>query len=581
MALAQPGSSVGHGHGHGKQEHVGTDGTIGATSTTSGAPIGSSSNTTGGPLGSSNTAREPIGSSTTTREPIGSHGTTSGGHLRPDANPTGKEGLTTGLSDASIKSGVIGFGAGERQEHAALPTHNPTSEYMDRNQVVGGGEPGTAGMTEGQNLKSGASAQPPSGLEQTTGQQPYENTLRQQSYTADTDRSFPLAGGVASRQPHENTPLTQHRAVGEQEPLTGENDPNVHKGHGKEELAGAAAAGTAGGLYAHHHNKEKDEHATPTQHKTTTEQEPDHKEKKSGILGGIFSRDHKDKDEHASPAQHKTINEREPGSKEREVGVHDDHDREKLAGAAAAGTAAGGGLYAHHHNKEKAENVSPTQHKTTTEEVPGAKEKKTSILGGIFSRGHKDKDEHTSPTQHDTINEREPRTTEQGVGVHDNHDREKLAGAAAAGTAGGLYARHQHEQNSPTQHNTISEREPGTKEREVGVAEGRGQEGLPGVAAGGITSREPHAYTTPTQHQTISEREPGTKEREVGAREGHGREGLAGAAALATAVGASKTLPRSEERDVRDQGLETRQATYGDVPPATVSLFHHLNFLLL
>jgi hypothetical protein len=42
---------------------------------------------------------------------------------------------------------------------------------------------------------------------------------------------------------------------------------------------------------------------------------------------------------------------------------------------------------------------------------------------------------------------------------------------------------------------------------------------------------------------------------------------LAGAAAAATAIGASKTLSRPEERNVQDEGLETRQATYGDVPP--------------
>ncbi|CAO2652422.1 Nn.00g007050.m01.CDS01 [Neocucurbitaria sp. VM-36] len=526
IALAQPNTSIGHGHGHGhaqghgKQEHVGTEGPVGTSSTTSGAPTGSSTNTTGGPLGTSNT----------TRDPIGSQSTTTGGQLRPDANPTGREGLHAGISDASIKSGVIGFGAGERQEHAALPTHNPTEQYMDRNQVVGGGDPGTAGMTEGQNLASNTSAQPLShsgttsheqrgpNVGSTTTQQPYENTLRQQSYTADTDRSFPLAGGVASRQPHENTPPTQHTTVGEREPLTKDNEAGVHRGHGKEEVAGAAAAGTAGGLFARHHKDEKDEHTSPTQHKTVSEQTPEPKEKKTGIIGGLFSRNHKDeKDEQTSPTRHTTINEREPGIKGKEAGVHDDHDREKLAGAAAAGTA--GGLYARHeHDKDKNEHTAPTQHKTVSEQDPNSKEKKGGILGGLFSRDHKD-EKHTSPTQHETINERELGTKGKEAGRHDNHDREKLTG----------------------------------------------------VAAGGVTSRQPHEHTSPTQHQTISEREPGTKEREVGAHESHGREGLAGAAALATAVGASKTLPRAEQRDVREQGLETRQATYGDVPSATTS----------
>jgi hypothetical protein len=33
-----------------------------------------------------------------------------------------------------------------------LSTHNPTREYMSQDQVVGGGDPGTAGMTEGRGV---------------------------------------------------------------------------------------------------------------------------------------------------------------------------------------------------------------------------------------------------------------------------------------------------------------------------------------------------------------------------------------------------------------------------------------------
>jgi hypothetical protein len=47
-----------------------------------------------------------------------------------------------GISEASIKSGVIGFGTGDRQEHAALSLHNPDSN-LNRNQVLGGGNTGT------------------------------------------------------------------------------------------------------------------------------------------------------------------------------------------------------------------------------------------------------------------------------------------------------------------------------------------------------------------------------------------------------------------------------------------------------
>ena len=75
----------------------------------------------------------------------------------------------------------------------------------------------------------------------------------------------------------------------------------------------------------------------------------------------------------------------------------------------------------------------------------------------------------------------------------------------------------------------------------------------------------------------LGQREPGTEERGVGISNSpvpssYGREGLAGAAAAAAAISASHTMSRSEEKDIQDQGLETRKATYGDVPLAAVSI---------
>ena len=69
--------------------------------------------------------------------------------------------------------------------------------------------------------------------------------------------------------------------------------------------------------------------------------------------------------------------------------------------------------------------------------------------------------------------------------------------------------------------------------------------------AGGVTSRKQVEPTTTTRdtvgHPPVtSEREPGTKEREAGVAEGHGREGLAGAAAGAAAAYA--THPHSESK---------------------------------
>lgn len=97
------------------------------------------------------------------------------------------------------------------------------------------------------------------------------------------------------------------------------------------------------------------------------------------------------------------------------------------------------------------------------------------------------------------------------------------------------------------------------------------------LAGGVVSDPTKHSISArdTTEHTStaLEQREPGTKEREVGVSNSpvHGREGLAGAAAAAAAIGASHTMSRSEEKDVQNQGLATREATYGDAPPATVS----------
>lgn len=65
----------------------------------------------------------------------------------------------------------------------------------------------------------------------------------------------------------------------------------------------------------------------------------------------------------------------------------------------------------------------------------------------------------------------------------------------------------------------------------------------------------------------------------------HASEGLAGAAVAATAIGASHTTSKSEEKDIRDQAAQTRQATYGDsqsttVPNTTVRIIGPYRFRL-
>ncbi|EMD94780.1 hypothetical protein COCC4DRAFT_203565 [Bipolaris maydis ATCC 48331] len=160
------------------------------------------------------------------------NGTSPAGTFRPDAHPHGH---TQEASIASIKSGVIGFGPTESQGHAAMSMHNPTKSNIAGDQVVGGGSPGAARVTQGKSVQPSAGAEthpqtsvvdnPPASTavpSYADEQQPFENTLRQESYITDTNRSFPLAGGVTSN-PQESS---------------------SHGSHGREGLAGAAATAT-------------------------------------------------------------------------------------------------------------------------------------------------------------------------------------------------------------------------------------------------------------------------------------------------------------------------------------------------
>jgi hypothetical protein len=118
----------------------------------------------------STSSTQPTGSSagqTTTSTGLGqTSGTLTGlgqpEHRGTEAPPAGHSAATStgpgpghmheGMSEASIKSGIIGFGAGERQGHAALSQHQNPEADLDRNQIVGGGNaPGpTTGDTSNQ-----------------------------------------------------------------------------------------------------------------------------------------------------------------------------------------------------------------------------------------------------------------------------------------------------------------------------------------------------------------------------------------------------------------------------------------------
>jgi hypothetical protein len=110
-----------------------------ATGTSSTQPTTSTSaGQTGTSTGLGQTAGTSTGPGQTeyrgTEAPLGSHGAAVDSSTRPGAGH-----IHEGMSEASIKSGVIGFGAGERQGHAALSSHQNPEANLDTNQIVGGG----------------------------------------------------------------------------------------------------------------------------------------------------------------------------------------------------------------------------------------------------------------------------------------------------------------------------------------------------------------------------------------------------------------------------------------------------------
>ncbi|KNG44465.1 dehydrin-like protein 3 [Stemphylium lycopersici] len=255
--LSQPSGSAGlHGQEPlGRSEHMGTDGPIGTTATTTtGRPEHSNPDV---PIGTAIGRPEHVGTDgpigTATERPLANTSAPLAGTQRPDAYPHGHN---QEPSVASIKSGVIGFG--DHQGHAAMPTNNAAERSLAQDQVVGGENLGAVGMTQDRDVQPvpiDQVYQPQTsavGHQPTTAapvyahdQQPYESTLRQESYITDTDRSFPLAGGVVSK-PH---------------------DSPVNGSYGREGLAGAAAAATAVG--ASHTMSRPEEREVQTQGRET------------------------------------------------------------------------------------------------------------------------------------------------------------------------------------------------------------------------------------------------------------------------------------------------------------------------
>ncbi|KAF2124885.1 hypothetical protein P153DRAFT_390353 [Dothidotthia symphoricarpi CBS 119687] len=144
---------------------------------------------TDGPIGSAYT---PNTSSTQQSYPSSSTSSGPTANLHSNVRPQAPQ---SAVSEASIKSGVIGFGPSGKQGHAALPHDNSAENNLNRDQILGSGNAG--GVTGEQ-----------SSMQPTTLPHPGSASRGQQdtglSGTA-TDRSFPLSGGVAT---HGNQPAT-------------------------------------------------------------------------------------------------------------------------------------------------------------------------------------------------------------------------------------------------------------------------------------------------------------------------------------------------------------------------------------
>ena len=79
--------------------------------------------------------------------------------------PHVSSGTYDGNSEASIKSGVIGFTPGQAgQAHAALPNNNPVEDKLNRDHIVGEGNAGTNTGSGSSGLRNELSQDQPSVL---------------------------------------------------------------------------------------------------------------------------------------------------------------------------------------------------------------------------------------------------------------------------------------------------------------------------------------------------------------------------------------------------------------------------------
>jgi hypothetical protein len=311
---------------------------------------------------------------------------------------------------------------------------------------------------------------------------------------------------------------------------------------GRDAALGAGAVG-AGGAAAHglQHQHGDVSQATPTEQSRShplgsvtekraehTTTEPKHATESKGHSLNPFHKDHSDK--HAES----TLASQQPSSR---IGEQSDSHLARDA-ALGAGALGAGGVAAHEHSRHG--------HDTSRGTVGQSSQVGTErpIGTGVASGSTRQPDPLTAYGQSNThsLPTAQQQSTRPSETERSSHlGRDAAIGAGALG-AGGLAA---HQLSGRSEDSSRDPTHTSTTQGTTGV-----DRTFP--LAGGVTSGHSTDPTT-SVHMTSSthDREPGTKEREVGLHndDSHGREGLAGAAAAAaTSAGAGYGLSQHERK---------------------------------
>ncbi|KAF1923197.1 uncharacterized protein M421DRAFT_9842 [Didymella exigua CBS 183.55] len=563
--------SILHPHGHDKDRETAGDvthdskGTAGTAAQSGAGATGASAGAGATPIYDqmtgetpkfSNTPNVGAGTGTTTSTGLGEdrQARVSGGrssdssqladrsHAGSNTRPQVSSGAYDGASEASIKSGVIGFTPGQDgQGHAALPSNTSVEDKLQRSHIVGAG-------TIGANTSSGLRN------EGTTKEQPSVIPV-----SSGTDRFFPLSGGVTAGH-HDPSHGTHGMNSGtEKRELSGSDH------HGREGLA--AAAGTAAVAQSHHSSQASglipgERIASPTGHTHLTSSVPEHNIHPDA-LHAAGARPVNDSNEpgHGPPYETHHVN----------TGTLLDYEK-----------AFGSDPHTQHTGLL---DYRPHAHRTgTSPHIPGEfpsatpeSERAGPILGGADTTSGTTT---TGPsTSHDlrhtgTLNDPASRSTESS-GHHVGRDAAIAGGVGAAGLAAAA-AHHKNETPSTGIGNLYDEKNPyssKTLDPRVTGGESRRNEQL----------LDPASTSSASRSQPLSGSSAPVVSSEKEERQHHyGRDAAIGGGVLGAGALASNALSGDRHHDSTlsdSSSLPTTQHTTGNTNPSTVgttSATHHL-----